>query len=105
MSWEKRRIIEKIKPTIAYDYHVNGMRVKEVGKKHGICESTVRKAKDLFSKDEVNNLFGGKETVIIIPQAWLDKAMETMREFEIPFRLAAKEHEIIEKYQSKINEP
>lgn len=99
---KKRSFIRHIRPAIAYDYYITGMTMKTVSYKYGISVSAVKTATDLYSKNEIKNLYNNNESVILVPEKRIDEAIKVLKGMGIDYRLASKDHELIEKYESKI---
>ena len=100
----RRRMIEKIRPALAYDYHVNNYSPTQAADRNGVSVGAMYTAKEMYCKDEVRNLYGGRESVIIVSKTHLEMTIDILKKEGIEFRLASNKHQLIETFESSINQ-
>ena len=100
---ERRKEILMLRPAIAYEYFFGLSDSIQIAKKYGINKSTVHKAKNYFTPDQVRNLHGHKEGFLIIDDRCMNEAIRVLRAHEIAFRVASKGSELTETFESELN--
>lgn len=100
---KRRKEIAQMHPAIAYDYYWGKLNQGSIANKYNICRDSVSSIVCRYKPDEVRTIFNRQETALIFDSNELKNAMYWLKELGINYRMLSNNHEIIENYESRIN--
>ena len=99
---DRRKEIELLRPAMAYAYFFNGLTRKAVAKKFNCSEAAVGTSIAMYTRKDVEGLYGKNETIVIIPVNKIKEVLSCLKEIGIPHRLPSKDFVLEESYISVV---
>lgn len=103
-AYEHRIRIEQLRPAMAHSYFFGGMTRMQVAKKYNCSGAAVSTAVNMYTRKDVEGLYGNNETIIIIPIRHMKEVLSCLKELSIPHRLPSAHFVLKEYYGSAMNE-
>lgn len=89
---------------MARDYHMSEKSAKEIAKEYNVNENTIYRAKDVFSREDVKQLYGKSECIFIFNSRDFGSVYQALNDLGFVFREPSDNHTLIERYESSMNQ-